>query len=725
MHRGVNFPKLLLTLKLRHYIPPGQYLAYTTPTMNKQELISALKNLDALTADQKSYLIDLVNTKKKYGLVWEDKPEDVEELLRQHLPVLTEVPERRILAMPHQPAEPVPAKAAQSTTQASLTFAEPKPADVEAAPTAQAMASTLPDHLLIEGDNLHALTALTFTHEGRVDVIYIDPPYNTGNKDFKYNDRFVDREDAYRHSKWLSFMHKRLLIAKRLLAETGVIFISIDDNEQAQLKMLCDEVFGEENLIGPIIQNKQNAKNDTVNIQKNHEHILVYRKVTIMQGSKVIPSLINSDFKTRDIYEEEDIYYYLNDAITTRGEGGVLNARPNLGHTIYYNPETKDKIAVCDYDVELAKTSNDFKKIYSIDKDLISKGYEAIRPPKVRGKLGCWTWSLDKINEDKNDLIVTGKPGSYAVKKRTFVAKELVSQRKGKLYFDTKTEGNSRSILDYSTNDGTSILNEVLGVSGKFNNPKNLEMIKYFLALTPKKNALILDFFAGSGTSLHATMQLNAEDGGTRQCILVTNNENNIAEEVCYERNKRVIQGYTGRRSGNAKGQAVPGLTNNSLRYYRCETVPRETTLPAKRLLMQRATELLCIKEGLYHEVPSLTRPALSVGTQIRGYGGGPASGQDARYLLIIYDDLCIDEAVTLIRQTVATEPDARFRVYVFSNGQYPYTEEFEEVLPYVTLCALPDALYKAYRQVLPAEQAPVRPADEPQELDLFNQIVG
>ena len=97
-----------------------------------------------------------------------------------------------------------------------------------------------PNHLLIEGDNLHALTALTFTHEGRVDVIYIDPPYNTGNKDFKYNDRFVDRKDAYRHSKWLSFMHKRLLIAKRLLADTGVIFISIDDNEQAQLKMLCD-----------------------------------------------------------------------------------------------------------------------------------------------------------------------------------------------------------------------------------------------------------------------------------------------------------------------------------------------------------------------------------------------------------------------------------------------------------------------------------------------------
>ena len=232
-----------------------------------------------------------------------------------------------------------------------------------------------------------------------------------------------------------------------------------------------------------------------------------------------------------------------------------------------------------------------------------------------------------------------------------------------------------------------------------FDTPKPVKLIDRILKLSTKndKPYLILDFFAGSGTTLHATMQLNAEDGGNRQCILVTNNENNIAEEVCYERNKRVIQGYT-----NAKGQQVPGLTNNNLRYYRCETVPRQTTLPAKRLLMQRATELLCIKEGLYDEVPTL-----SMGEQIRGYG------KTGEYLLIIYDDLCIDEAVTLIRQTVETEPDARFRVYVFSNGQYPYTEEFEEVLPYVTLCALPDALYKAYRQVLPAEQAPVRLADE------------
>ena len=141
-----------------------------------------------------------MKSKKKYGLVWEDKPEDVEERLREELPVLKEVKERAII----------------SDEEESL------------------------NHILIEGDNLEALTSLCYTHEGKIDVIYIDPPYNTGNKDFVYNDSFVDKEDSFRHSKWLSFMSRRLNLAKNLLSDDGVIFISIDDNEQAAVKMLCD-----------------------------------------------------------------------------------------------------------------------------------------------------------------------------------------------------------------------------------------------------------------------------------------------------------------------------------------------------------------------------------------------------------------------------------------------------------------------------------------------------
>ena len=185
--------------------------------IDKSELISKLQTLEGLSNDERSSLIGLLREHKKYGLVWEDKPEDVEERLRESLPVLREVKEKAILS--DEPGAP--------------------------------------NHILIEGDNLEALTALSYTHEGRIDVIYIDPPYNTGNKDFVYNDSFVDTEDSYRHSKWLSFMNKRLKIAKKLLSDKGVIFISIDDNEQANLKLLCDEVFGCEKFVSNIIWQKK------------------------------------------------------------------------------------------------------------------------------------------------------------------------------------------------------------------------------------------------------------------------------------------------------------------------------------------------------------------------------------------------------------------------------------------------------------------------------------
>lgn len=175
---------------------------------DRNKLIDRIKTLEGLTDDERSALLGLLNETKTYGLVWEDKPEEVEERLRTELPVLKEVKSRAIIS---------------------------DNADA-------------PNHILIEGDNLEALTTLAYTHEGKIDVIYIDPPYNTGNKDFIYNDSYVDSEDTYRHSKWLSFMSRRLRIAKRLLSDRGVIFISIDDNEQANLKILCDEIFGQEHV---------------------------------------------------------------------------------------------------------------------------------------------------------------------------------------------------------------------------------------------------------------------------------------------------------------------------------------------------------------------------------------------------------------------------------------------------------------------------------------------
>lgn len=207
--------------------------------MNKTELAQKIKELEGLTSEERTALLGLLRSQKKYGLVWEDKPEAVEQKLETELPVLKEVPSRAIIS--DNP--------------------------------------DAPNHILIEGDNLEALTTLAYTHEGKIDVIYIDPPYNTGNEDFVYNDNYVNADDDYKHSMWLSFMRRRLRIAKRLLSERGVIFISIDDNEAANLKVLCDdnELFGSRNFAGQFIWH-QGRKSMAAQFAVNHEYCLVYCK---------------------------------------------------------------------------------------------------------------------------------------------------------------------------------------------------------------------------------------------------------------------------------------------------------------------------------------------------------------------------------------------------------------------------------------------------------------
>lgn len=415
------------------------------------------------------------------------------------------------------------------------------------------------ENLYIEGDNLEVLKLLQETYLGKIKMIYIDPPYNTGN-DFVYEDDFAQNTDEYLansgqfdeegnrmvqntesngrfHTDWLNMIYPRLKLAKDLLADDGVIFISIDDNEQVNLSKVCDEIFGPNNRIGPIIQNKQNAKNDTVNIQKNHEFILIYRKSTIIDGAKVKATLSRRVVTYRDVLEENGQFYYLNDPITTRGEGGTLNARPNLGYTIYYNPKTGDFLAKSDYNIQLAKTENNEDIVYHTDTDLIEKGYVTVRPPRVRGQLGCWTWALDKFNAEKHSVVITGKPGSYTARKRTFVDSNCVICKEGKLVYMSTVEANSRSILDFSTNEGTNELSSLIK-GNVFNNPKNLEMIKYLISLVQDSNAYVLDFFSGSSTTAHAVMQLNAEDGGHRKFIMVQ------LPEKCDEKSEAYKAGY-------------------------------------------------------------------------------------------------------------------------------------------------------------------------------------
>jgi adenine specific DNA methylase Mod len=200
----------------------------------------AKKDYSNLTKDQLLEVIEKLEGKKKYGLVWDEErvPEKVVTDCQDKLPVLTEVKGKEIITDENEPT-----------------------------------------HILIEGDNYHALSVLNYTHKGKVDLIYIDPPYNTGNKDFTYNDKYVEKEDTWRHSKWLTFMSKRLELAKDLLAEKGVIFISIDDNEIAQLKLLCDAIFGEQNFVANCVRRRRKTQaNLAKNIAPVHEYLLIYSK---------------------------------------------------------------------------------------------------------------------------------------------------------------------------------------------------------------------------------------------------------------------------------------------------------------------------------------------------------------------------------------------------------------------------------------------------------------
>ena len=662
--------------------------------MDKQSLLEKIKSSDHLSADERSYIINLINT-KKYGLVWEDKPEDAEELLRTHLPVLKEVEERRITASPspstggvkEAPPQPSPQGREQdhSAQAQQLLFDSDETHDetLKASTEGGDLEGAAPNHILIEGDNLHALTALTFTHEGKIDVIYIDPPYNTGNKDFKYNDAFVDKEDSYRHSKWLSFMHKRLEIAKRLLSDKGVIFISIDDNEQAQLKLLCDDVFVEKNLVGllPTIMNLK-GNQDEFCFAGTHEYTYVYCK----DKSIFSPNSFNFDLEELEDWDEDEIGLYKKGA-PLRATGAESNRedRPLMFYPILIDKNNNvSTITEEEHSFIYDKASKMFDDNHL--SELIFKynqiGLEVVLPKVDSDQYGRWRWGFNTntIKRLGYDVLVSRtKNGISLYKKQRPELGDLPSKKPKSVFYKP----------EYSSGNGTAQLKEIFD-NKIFNNPKPLDLINDFITIGSKNNSIILDFFAGSGTTLHATMQLNAEDGGNRQCILVTNNENNICEEVTYERNKRVIEGYT-----NAKGVQVAGLANNNLRYYRTDFVGSERNIKNKRLLVHAATQMLCIKEDIYTELNELAGVKINT-ADYRCFV------DEGRYMLVIYNEELIED---LVPQIAKIESRQKIKIYIFAPGQYPFTEEFEDVLPKVELCALPDAIYKAYANVLPKKK--------------------
>lgn len=620
--------------------------------IDKQELISKVRELAGLTDEERSALIELLQKNKKYGLVWENSREQAVEELKRKLPILREVVERRIL---------------NDTDQEHY-----------------------PNHILIEGENLQVLIALTYTHAGMIDVIYIDPPYNTGNKDFVYNDRFIGEDDEYRHSMWLSFMEKRLKIAKTLLSEKGVIFISIDDNEQANLKLLCDEIFGYEHYVACVAwQRTYSTRNDSKGIPKEVESILIYSRQPQWTPHKLPRTdKMNSLYKSPD----NDERVWTSSSVSAPGaathQGMVYAIQHPFSGELMYPTTGRCWTLGQEYMLENLNKWSSYK-------------LENLHDEKRRAEV-CGV-KQDEVRKDVLGIILA-EPLENARRKATSVLNKgnwpyfyFTNGGKGglrrKTYLDEMDGRVVTNFFPYEecghTDEAKKELMSILDGKSPFDTPKPVRLMERILQISSKKDSIILDFFAGSGTTLHATMQLNAEDGGHRQCILVTNNENGICENVTYERNKRVIQGFT-----TPKGEQVLGLTKNNLRYYQVKAVPRDNSIRNRMKLAAGSIDMLCIMENLYQENESFG--------DMGHYKGVRYYEENGRGMLVV---LNTDLIPLIVEQLKKMEPVTPLHIYIYAPGDYAFDDEFEEVGNKIELYPLPQPILNSYKQWLPKQK--------------------
>lgn len=503
-------------------------------------------------------------------------------------------------------------------------------------------------NLLIEGDNYHSLAVLNFTHREAVDLIYIDPPYNTGNNDFIYNDKIVDKEDSFRHSKWLSFMEKRLKLAKNLLKSSGAIFISIDDNEQAPLRMLCDEIFGDKNFIAKIVvQSNPRGSQSSKHFAEVHEYVLVYAKST---NNFIVKGLNKSEDNLSE-YSNVDSKGRKYRLLGLRQRGGAWKRqqRPKMYYPFFVNPK--------DYSVSLEKTQIHFIEVL---------------PKRPTGEEGRWTWSKEKVAKFLPRLIGKkvnrkGAENFYDIFRMDFLEDDNGNEVMSK----PKTIWMEKE-LNYQ--NGRTEIKDIF-CQDIFDYPKPTFLIKKIIQIIGNPEAVILDFFAGSGTTGHAVLSLNEEDSGTRQFILCTDDENKICSEICYPRVKKVINGYK-----NQKGEKIEGLGGN-LKYFTTDFVEAEPTDKNKRKLVKESTEMLCILENAFELVHE--EPEFKIFKNTDKYVG-----------VIFYED-AIDNYKKSIKKI-----DGHFNTYVFSMNDDPHTKSFANIKKKVTLCAIPEVILKVYREI-------------------------
>lgn len=626
--------------------------------------------------------LEALEKRKKYGLVWDEErePEKVVLDCKERLPVLKEVKKNKIKTAPDKPT-----------------------------------------NILIEGDNYHALSVLNYTHAKKVDVIYIDPPFNTGSTAWIYNNKFVDTEDSFKHSKWVSMMYKRLKLARNLLSPTGIIICAVDDYEMQNMRHILDDLFLDNNRLGSVVViHNPGGRQDDKFIATAHEYMLIYARNKQMAQVKHlgIPEKKMEEY----VYEDKFGKYKLRD-FRRSGSNSRRQDRPGLWYPIYVDPER-----------------------FELDIEPFEGGIELL-PIDPDGIERVWRWGQKTLMGRKNKYIqIVTNSNSI-----NLFVKERESDNKGE---KPKTLWNKS---EYSATTGTNELKRILGVNEEgeklFDYPKSPYLVYDILKITSNDNSIILDFFAGSGTTGQAVLELNKKEGGNRQFILCTNNEigpkrlqklhdkglskkeienEGVCRKVCYPRLKKLIEGfeYIGNQKtilfeeklnltkfrriseiyekyleNRAESQekfdrlggefkentlrlwGVKNITESqegidgNLKYYKTDFVPAASTDQNKEKLTKQSIEMLCLREDTFDLVSETDTIKIFRNKE--------------KYTGILFDQMEIPNFKKIIKVF-----DKPVSVYVFSLSDDDFAEEFADMRDKVKVCSIPEAILRVYRRI-------------------------
>ena len=583
--------------------------------MNKHKELSQKDLIEEIKKFQKEILI--LKKRKKYGLVWENKPEKFDKESKNALPVLREKG----------------GKFKNVISDQEQGF-----------------------NILIEGDNYHSLSVLNYTHRGKIDVIYIDPPYNTGSTEWKYNNNYLDKDNAFRHSKWLSFMEKRIKLAKNLLTNDGILICTIDENERAPLELLLQELFLNYKIVAvTVVHNPQGIQGN--NFSYTHEYALFVFKDVKDRINKV--------------------------KVEERREG----LRDDTGNS-FLRTDAKN----CFYPIFIRENkiigfgdipNNNF---HPTDRVIKKDKYTEIWPLRD-GVERKWRYAKKSIEKISKSLF-------------------LKETKRGIDVFQIKNTGKPKTVwIDPKYHAGgkygTKLVEEIIG-RGKFNFPKSLYSVIDTLKIASSKNSLILDFFAGSGTTGHAVLNLNKEDGGNRKFILCTNNELNgvgselakknlsinkdkfgISQRVTFPRLKKVIKGY--KKITNR--ESVKGLGGN-IKYLKTDFIKiSESIDDLKEKIVEASTEILCLKENSFNKVfDNYNKNRIKI------------FENKNKYIAILFDLFYFDDFVSELENLV----DKKVSVYIFSYTRDFDKEEFGDLGQKINFSveAIPEKILETYQKI-------------------------